>query len=85
MYSFKIEADWDAVENKWVATSEDVPGLVAVGDNIPELVDALKSLVPDLLESDSHLVGRKSKNRRGITGNRCRLQINCRHSETVYI
>ena len=65
MDSFKIEAEWDIVENGWVATSEDIPGLVAAGDDIPELVGVLKSIVPDLLEANSHLIGR------GGAGKRC--------------
>lgn len=85
MDSFKIEAEWDAVENKWVATSEDIPGLVAVGSNIPELVDVLKSLVPDLLEANSHLTGHGSTNKQKLPKDRCHLEIDCRHSETVYI
>lgn len=85
MNSFKIEAERDAVENKWVAASEDIPGLVAVGDNIPELVDVLKSIVPDLLEANSHLIGREGANEPSPQGNRCHLEIDCHHSETVYI
>lgn len=85
MDSFKIEAEWDIVENRWVATSEDIPGLVAVGDNIPELVDVLKSIVPDLLEANSHLTGREGASKQSSQGNRCHLEIDCHHSETVYI
>lgn len=85
MDSFKIEAEWDIVENRWVATSKDIPGLVAVGDNIPELVDVLKSIVPDLLEANSHLIGREGASKQSSQGNRCHLEIDCHHSETVYI
>jgi len=36
----------------WVATSEDVPGLVAEADTMEELVEKLKVLIPELLEAN---------------------------------
>lgn len=53
--SLIIEAEWDPIEEKWVVASEDIPGLIAVGENIPELINVLQSLIPDLLEANSHL------------------------------
>lgn len=56
-----------------------------MGDNIPELVDVLKSIVPDLLDADSHLTGREGANERIPQGNRYHLEIDCHYSETVYM
>jgi len=40
---------WDGEAGVWVATSEDVPGLVAEADSIDALSDKLEVLVPELL------------------------------------
>lgn len=45
-----VNAGWDAEAAVWVATSEDVPGLVAEAATIEELLQDLRALVPELLE-----------------------------------
>lgn len=47
-----VRAEWDAVAGVWVATSDDVPGLVTEAETIEALDDKLKSLVPELLEAN---------------------------------
>jgi len=44
-----IRSMWDGEAGVWVATSEDVPGLVAEADSIDALSDKLEVLVPELL------------------------------------
>lgn len=52
---YLVRADWDADAGVWLATSDDVPGLVTE-DATVEAPDAkLKSLVPELLEANGCL------------------------------
>jgi hypothetical protein len=52
-----VVAEWDPEAHVWVATSDDVPGLVAEADSEEHLVNKLKVLVPELLEMNAHLLG----------------------------
>ena len=52
MKPYFIHAEWDDEAEVWVATSDDVPGLVAESDTIEALVLKLKILVPELLEAN---------------------------------
>jgi predicted RNase H-like HicB family nuclease len=45
-----VKALWDAEAGVWVATSEDVPGLVTESKTFEALLKKLRSLVPELLE-----------------------------------
>lgn len=49
MQKIHVTADWDAEAGVWVATSDDVPGLITEASNLDELVLKLKTLVPELL------------------------------------
>jgi len=53
---FLVNAEWDAEAAVYVATSDDVPGLVACGETSDELIESLKILVPELLELNKHLL-----------------------------
>ncbi len=55
--SLQVTAKWH--EDMWVATSEDMPGLVAEASALEELSENLKTIIPELLEKNSHLVKRK--------------------------
>lgn len=43
----------------WVATSKDMPGLVTETCTLGELSENLKTIIPELLEKNSHLVKRR--------------------------
>lgn len=45
---FDIEVTWDEQARVWVATSDDVPGLVAEAQTYMELSSILDWLIPDL-------------------------------------
>ena len=45
-----IKADWDGEAGVWVATSDDVPGLVTEAKTFETLLKKLRTLVPELLE-----------------------------------
>ena len=47
-----VRAEWDEDAGVWVATSDDVPGLVAEADNAEALLVKLRSLIPELLEAN---------------------------------
>jgi predicted RNase H-like HicB family nuclease len=47
-----IRAEWDDEAQLWVATSDDVPGLVTEADTLENLSAKLQTLVSELLEAD---------------------------------
>ncbi|MDP4829600.1 MAG: DUF1902 domain-containing protein, partial [Burkholderiaceae bacterium] len=53
---FFIRAEWDDDAKVWVATSDDVPGLVTEANTIELLAQKLESLVPELLEENDLLI-----------------------------
>jgi len=52
---YMISAFWDADASVWVASSDDVPGLVTESDTMELLVARLKVLIPELLEANGIL------------------------------
>ncbi|BDA67871.1 Domain of unknown function DUF1902 [Calothrix sp. PCC 7716] len=44
-----IEAFWDSEAEVWVATSEDVPGLVTEAETIELLSSKLRVMIPELI------------------------------------
>jgi predicted RNase H-like HicB family nuclease len=49
---FFVRAEWDEEANVWVATSDDVPGLVTEEATMERLIEKLKVLIPELLEAN---------------------------------
>ncbi len=49
-----VRAEWDDEAEVWVATSDDVPGLVAEADTAEDLLDRLRTLIPELLEANGY-------------------------------
>ncbi len=52
MKTLFINAIWDDEASVWVATSEDVPGLVTEASTCDDLVSKLKIMIPELLEAN---------------------------------
>jgi predicted RNase H-like HicB family nuclease len=46
---FKVQAFWDNEAEVWVATSEDVPGLVTEASSIEILTQKLREMIPELI------------------------------------
>ena len=46
----QVKATWDPEACVWVATSEDVPGLVTEAETSEALIHKLRVLIPELLE-----------------------------------
>ena len=72
---FEIHAMWDEEAKVWVATSEDVPGLVTEAATQPELLENLRELIPELLELN------------GVTppGKQIPLSLLYRQSEVIHL
>ena len=51
-----IRAEWDDEAAVWVATSDDVPGLVTEAETMELLSAKLESLVPELLAENGYPV-----------------------------
>lgn len=52
---FKVHADWDDEAEVWVATSDDVPGLVTEASSLDNLVKKLQVLIPELLDENGYV------------------------------
>ena len=50
MPNYTVNLLWDAEAAVWVATSEDIPGLVMESGSYDALIERLRFAVPELLE-----------------------------------
>jgi len=50
MMAYRIQMLWDDEAGVWVATSEDVPGLVLESGSFDALVERVRFAVPELLQ-----------------------------------
>ncbi|HXV83414.1 MAG TPA: DUF1902 domain-containing protein [Candidatus Binatia bacterium] len=50
-----VNAEWDPEANVWVATSEDVPGLITEADTLEDLQGKLAIMIPELLQANGVL------------------------------
>jgi predicted RNase H-like HicB family nuclease len=53
-YKF-VHAEWDDEALVWVASSDDVPGLVTEAETMEALIEKLKIMIPELLEANNAL------------------------------
>lgn len=58
--AYMVNAIWDEDARVWVATSDDVPGLVTEAENLDELRANLLDIIPVLLEENGEAVQRRS-------------------------
>ena len=47
-----VRAVWDDEAKVWVATSDDVPGLVTEAETTEQVIEKLKVMIPELLEEN---------------------------------
>ena len=52
---FIVNAAWDNDAQVWVATSDDIPGLVTEADTREQLAEKLRVMIPELLEENGIL------------------------------
>jgi hypothetical protein len=50
--TIRVKAIWDNEAKVWVATSDDVLGLITECENSEGLIEKLKILIPELLEAN---------------------------------
>jgi predicted RNase H-like HicB family nuclease len=50
-----VEAFWDEEGHVWVASSNDVPGLITEADTMEHLMQKLKIVIPELLHANGLL------------------------------
>jgi predicted RNase H-like HicB family nuclease len=50
-----VNAEWDPEGKVWVATSDDVPGLVTEAETVEALAEKLSTMIPELLEANGTL------------------------------
>jgi hypothetical protein len=55
--SIVVRATWDPEAEVWIATSDDVPGLITEAASQPELIAKLSVMVPELIEMNDDLRG----------------------------
>ena len=53
--AYVVHAEWDDEAEVWVATSDEVPGLVTGADTLEELIRKLRVMVPEMLEANAVL------------------------------
>ena len=49
----RVQAEWDDEAGVWVATSDDVPGLVTESKTIEALMAKLETMIPELFEANA--------------------------------
>ncbi len=53
---YVVTAEWDDEAEVWVASSEDVPGLVTEAATLDALYARVVAVVPELLDDNAHLL-----------------------------
>ncbi len=48
-----IRAEWEEEARVWVATSDDVPGVVTEEASLEALIEKLKIIIPELLQANN--------------------------------
>jgi predicted RNase H-like HicB family nuclease len=47
-----VRAEWDEEARVWVASSEDVPGLVSEAETVEVLIERVMAVIPELLAAN---------------------------------
>lgn len=51
-----VTARWDSEAGVWVATSDDIPGLVTEAASLDALVKRIVDVAPELMDDNAHLL-----------------------------
>ena len=54
--NYTVNLSWDTDASVWVATSEDIKGLVLESGSLDVLIERVRMSVPDLLKLNNHLL-----------------------------
>jgi predicted RNase H-like HicB family nuclease len=52
-----VNAEWDPEAKVWIATSDDVPGLITEAETVEALAEKLSAMIPELLEANGIVEG----------------------------
>ena len=58
---YKVNLMWDGDVSMWIATSDDVPGLVLESNSYDALIEKVKVAIPELLELNDKKLSRTIK------------------------
>lgn len=53
---YHVQADWDADARVWISTTN-IPGLVVEAESLPEFVELVQALAPELLADNAGIHG----------------------------
>jgi hypothetical protein len=59
-FTYRVEVNWDPEASVWIATSEDIPGLVTEEEALEALTKKLRIMVPELLQANDILSSKQS-------------------------
>lgn len=48
--NYNVKLTWDSEASVWIATSDDVPGLVLESDSYDALIEKVKIAIPELID-----------------------------------
>ena len=48
--NYNVKLTWDSEASVWVATSDDVPGLILESDSYDALIEKVKIAIPELID-----------------------------------
>lgn len=51
-----VTARWDSEAGVWVATSDDIPGLVTEATSLDALIKRIVDVAPELMDDNAHLL-----------------------------
>ena len=66
MAKLTVTAEWDDEAKVWVATSDDVPGLVTEATTLDALTARIRAVVPELLADNAHLLASDVRKADGV-------------------
>jgi len=56
-----VTAQWDDEAGMWVATSDDIPGLVTESASLDGLLERVLAVTPELLDDNGHLLAARAE------------------------
>jgi len=73
MEEIKVKVIWDDEAKVWIATSDDIPGLVTESEDFDTLINKLRVIIPELIEENKLEFRRTGKIKFHIIGERTEI------------
>ena len=58
---FLVSVLWDDEASVWVATSDDIPGLVTEAPSLDELMQRVQAVAPELIRDNGRLMSKRQR------------------------